>query len=351
MTTDNENRRHEHIYEMQILYKQRPHSDQELADRLGTDRTNIFRIRKLMNEQIGIPIEPDPNQRGRYFIPKDFTISHIPLNRIEAAQLYLAGRRLQQQTRTSQRPVVSALEKLAYALNKPLAERMVRAAEVVLDQEQDPQQEAIFATLVECWLDGIPVRITHRKLHGNAHTYRVHPYQLEPSVWGDGVYLIGHSEYHGKLATFKLTRIEKAVKGTGTFTIPEDFDIHELLNHAWGVWHADEEPQTVTLGFSVYVTPRLRESIWHPQQTLTVYDDGSSQWSAPVAEPREMIPWIRGWGADCEVKEPEWLWKILKREAQELAKLYGVVENEKELFAHFRESDRNRKEPLCVYNK
>ncbi|MBX3053678.1 MAG: CRISPR-associated helicase Cas3' [Caldilineaceae bacterium] len=345
MATDNENRRHEHIHAMQRLYKQRSFSDQELAERLETDRTNVFRIRKLMEEQMGIPIEPDPNQRGKYFIPKEFTISHIPLNRIEAVQLYLAGRRLQQQTRTSQRPVASALEKLAHALNSPLAERMVQAAEVVLAQEQDPQQEAIFATLVECWLDGIPVRITHRKLHGEARTYRVHPYQLEPSVWGDGVYLIGHSEYHGKLATFKMTRIEKAVKGTGTFTIPEDFDIHELLNHAWGVWHADEAPQTVTLRFSRFVTPRVRETIWHPQQTILVHDDGSSEWSAPVAEPKEMIPWVRGWGADVEVKEPDWLWKMLKREAQELAKLYRVVENGKELFAHFRESDRNRKEP------
>lgn len=325
MTTENENRRHEFIDEMQRLYKQSPYSDQELADRLGTDRTNIFRIRKQMNERMGIPIEPDPNQRGRYFIPKEYTISHIPLNRIEAAQLYLAGRRLQQQTRTSQRPVVSALEKLAHALNKPMAEQMVRAAEVVLAQEQDPQQETVFATLVECWLEGIPVRITHRKLHGEARTYRVHPYQLEPSVWGDGTYLIGHSEYHGKLATFKLARIEKAVMGTGSFAIPDNFDIHELLNHAWGVWHADDAPDTVTLRFSAYVTPRVRETIWHPQQTIAVRDDGSSEWSAPVAEPREMLPWVRGWGADCEVVEPDWLWKMVQREAQKLARLYGVT--------------------------
>ncbi len=327
MTRDNENRRHELIHEMQRLYKQRPYSDQELADRLETDRTNIHRIRKVMSKQMGIPIEPDPTQRGRYFIPKEFTISHIPLNRIEAAELYIAGRRLQQQTRTSQRSVASALEKLAHALGKPLAERMVRAAAVVLDQEQDPRQEAIFATLVECWLDGIPVRITHRKLHGEARTYRVHPYQLEPSVWGDGIYLIGHSEWHGKLATFKLARIEKAVKGTGTFTMPDDFDIHELLNHAWGIWHADEEPETVKLRFSRYVTPRVRETLWHPQQTLLVHDDGSSEWSARVAEPREMLPWVRGWGADVEVLEPDWVREELSKTATKLNRQYsGTVE-------------------------
>lgn len=324
MTTEHENRRHELIHEMERLYKQRPYNDQELAKLLDTDRTNIFRIRRMMNEKMGIPIEPDAKQRGHYYIPKAYTISHIPLNRSEAAQLYLAGRRLQQQTRTSQRPVVSAIEKLAQALGKPLAEKMVRAAEVVLTQEQDPQQEAIFATLVECWLDGIPVRITHRRHHGEARTYRVHPYQLEPSVWGDGSYLIGHSEWHGKLATFKLARIEKAVKGTGSFTIPADFDIHDLLNQAWGIWHADEAPQTVKLHFSHQVTPRVRETIWHPQQTLLLLDDGRSEWTAPIAEPREMLPWVRGWGAAVEVIEPDWLREQLAGEVQRMAILYGV---------------------------
>jgi CRISPR-associated endonuclease/helicase Cas3 len=339
MSTENENRRHEFIHEMARLYKQRPYSDQDLADLLDTDRTNIYRIRRMMNEKMGIPIEPDRNQRGHYYIPKEYTISHIPLTRSEATQLYLAGRRLQQQTRTSQRPVASAIEKLAQALGKPLAEKMVRAAEVVLTQEQDPLQEAIFATLVECWLDGIPVRITHRKLHGEPRTYRVHPYQLEPSVWGDGTYLIGHSEWHGKLATFKLARIEKAVKGTGTFTIPADFDIYQLLNHAWGIWHADEEPQTVKLHFSQGVTPRVRETIWHPQQTLLVLDDGSSEWSAPVAEPREMVPWVRGWGAQVEVIEPAWLREELIKEVKRLTRVYAVVEIKPEdnLIAHVRQ--------------
>lgn len=349
MTTENENRRHEFIDEMQRLYKQSPFSDQELADRLGTDRTNIFRIRKLMEEQMGIPIQPDMNKRGRYFIPKEYTISHIPLNRIEAAQLYLAGRRLQQQTRTSQRPVARALEKLALALNKPLAEQMVRAAEVVLAQEQDHQQEAIFATLVDCWLDGIPVRITHRKLHGEARTYRVHPYQLEPSVWGDGTYLIGHSEYHGKLATFKLARIEKVVKGTGSFAIPEGFDIHALLQHAWGIWHADAAPETVVLRFSAYVTPRVRETLWHPQQTIMVHDDGSSQWSASVAEPLEMLPWVRGWGMDCEIVQPTELREEVVTHVKGLIRKYQIPSVGKKMLYHLPYAKTDRKNPGRVH--
>ncbi|MDP1624687.1 MAG: CRISPR-associated helicase Cas3' [bacterium] len=71
-------------------------------------------------------------------------------------------------------------------------------------------------------------------------------------------------------------------------------------------------------------------------------EDGGCLWSAEVAEWREMLPWVRGWGADCEVLEPENLRKSLMREAQELAELYKLVEMKKELIAHIREKDKER---------
>ena len=85
-----------------------------------------------------------------------------------------------------------------------------RAAEVILEQEQDHEQRSVMETLLRGWLEGYRVRIRHRKLHGELRTYTVSPYVLEPAVWGDGVYLIGHSDYHEGLATFKVARIVEA---------------------------------------------------------------------------------------------------------------------------------------------
>jgi CRISPR-associated endonuclease/helicase Cas3 len=51
--------------------------------------------------------------------------------------------------------------------------------------------------------------------------------------------------------------------------------------------------------------------------------DGSLLWRARVAEPQEMLPWIRGWGADVEVVEPEGLRESLTGEARRLAETYG----------------------------
>jgi CRISPR-associated endonuclease/helicase Cas3 len=322
-----EYQRYEFIYDMERLYLQAPFSDEEIGERLGTDRSNVWRIRKIMTEKMAIPIDPHPTERGKWYIHPEYSITHIPFNREQMAALYLAARRLQQQTRTSQLYVVDALEKLAHALRKPLAENLVKAAQYVFAQEQDPQQQQIFATLVQCWLDRLPVRITHRKLHGEPRVYRVHPYQIEPAVWGDGNYLIGYSEYHGKLATFKLSRIEKVVIGTGEFEIPAEFNVYDLLKYAWGVWHADEEPVTVKLRFNKWAVPRLSESIWHPNAIL--HDpaaDGSCEWEVQVAEWREMFSWVKGWGSNVTILEPAEMVEEMKREVRRWVRNYQIVE-------------------------
>ncbi|MBN1813833.1 MAG: WYL domain-containing protein, partial [Anaerolineae bacterium] len=41
------------------------------------------------------------------------------------------------------------------------------------------------------------------------------------------------------------------------------------------------------------------------------------------AEPQEMVPWIRGWGADVEVVGPEAVREQMRGEARRLAATYG----------------------------
>ena len=136
--------------------------------------------------------------------------------------------------------------------------------EVVLEQEEDKKQVEVLERLMEGLLQGFQVRIEHRKLHGKLRTYMVSPYHVEPAVWGDGIYLIGYSEYHNQVATFKVSRIEKATVQPEPFAMPDEFDVQGQLQHAWGIWHADGEPITVRLRFNRYVTPRVMESIWRP---------------------------------------------------------------------------------------
>lgn len=323
---DKEYKRLELLFKMLVHYLDRAYSDVELGIELETHDSNVWRIRRIMADELEIPIQESLEQRGKYFIRKDFQMRYIHFSPTEMAALYLAGRRLQQQTKTSQEHVALALKKLANAMRKPFAENLIKAAQVVTSLEQDAQQERIFSTIIECWLEQVPVRITHRKLHGQQRTYYVEPYQIEPAVWGDGNYLIGKSDYHKGLATFKLARIEKAMKATGSYTIPPDFNVHTLLNYAWGIWHADHERMLVKLHFNKYITPRVYETLWHPQQEIILQEDGSCIWQVRVDEWKEMESWVKGWGSNVKVEEPTELRMAIENEVRRLVKMYQVAD-------------------------
>ncbi len=86
-------------------------------------------------------------------------------------------------------------------------------------------------------------------------------------------------------------------------------------------------PVTVKLRFAPNpgVIRRLEESIWHPLERIEPTEDGGRIWSVEIAEWREMLPWIRGWGADVEVLEPKGTARGAGEEAKRLARVYGVM--------------------------
>ncbi len=68
----------------------------------------------------------------------------------------------------------------------------------------------------------------------------------------------------------------------------------------------------MVLKFHHDVAQRVKETRWHrSEKSPEELSDGSVIWRAWVAEPQEMLPWIRGWGADVEVLEPKELRKAL----------------------------------------
>jgi predicted DNA-binding transcriptional regulator YafY len=72
----------------------------------------------------------------------------------------------------------------------------------------------------------------------------------------------------------------------------------------------------------------VRETRWHPTEQVSVNDDGSLLWCALIAEPREMMPWVRGWGADVEVMEPIELKDEMIKQSLDLFKIYHRGEND-----------------------
>lgn len=338
------------LEELKRLYIQRAYTDMELAEKLGVSRETIFRDRKDLS--LDYPIEQD--EQGRYHIPKNKLISEIKLNLHEALTLYLAGRKASRQTRFHQPHTVNAVEKLAATLRQPMTERLLKSAERVTAQEKNPDKVKIIEIIAQAWVEQRKVRIEYQALGSDGLTrHTISPYLIEPSIWSDSVYVIAQSDFNDQIFAFKMDRILSTVISGETFEIPESFNDEELLKHAWGIWYGNKEPERVKLRFSPAVTRRVKESIWHPLEKVEDTEDGGCLWSVDIAEWREMLPWVRGWGADVEVLEPKELREALEKEVRKMARVYGVSRanmSQTRFFAHRREGeDREEWQPLIEH--
>ncbi len=329
----------ERLTEMKRLYIQRAYSDIDMAKRLGVARETVYRDRIELTAEY--PIEPD--EEGRYRIVRSKLISEIKVSSHEALTLYLAARRTSRQTRFHHPHAASAVEKLAATLRQPMTERLLKTADSLLKQEKDPERIKIIEILTQAWVEQKKVRIRYQGLKSAGVTNHViSPYFIEPSIWSDSVYVIAYSDTFEKVMPFKIDRIDSAVISGEDVVILDNFDEEELLKHAWGIWYGEKKPEPVKLRFTAEVTKRVKESIWHPLEKVDDTDDGGCIWSVDIAEWHEMLPWVRGWGADVEVLEPEGLRNALKREAQELAELYQVMEAQTKqilYYAHSRKGE------------
>lgn len=343
--------RAERLWEMEKLYLVKSYSDMEMGERLGVNRSTAYKDRiLLMNE---VPIVQDSDNRWR--IDRSRYISSIRVDLREALSLYLATRRASQQGRAAQRSTASALEKLATTLRQPMTERLVQAADRILARTSNPEQEKIFETTAQAWVEGLCLRLRYRGLRSStAYADLFAVYLIEPSPWSDSVYLIGRSDHWNDIAVYKLDRIERASLSGEPANVPEDFDEQELLRYAWGIWRSEKPPEPVQLRFAPGVaTRRVKESVWHPLEKVTDTDDGGCLWEAPIAEWQEMLPWIRGWGADCEVLGPVGLVDKLRQDSQRMLALYGNgIQTESPLYQRiWAKTSRDRKQthPLICH--
>lgn len=321
--------------ERYLLAQREPISQAEVARVCGVNRSTINRMLADL-EDFGVPIVQD--DKGRISINRDGYLTHIRLTLDESMAVFLAARLLARYSDKPNPHAVEALLKLGLALEQGIApqigKHITRTSEALRERHGAIQHNYLrtLETLTKAWSMNYKVRIVYRSLRAKRPFEQTFaPYFLEPSAIGYGTYAIGWAETPqrgistGKLRTRKVERIESIVLLNEPFEIPADFDPVKLLAGAWGIWFDEEDqPTPVVLRFSHNVARRVRESKWHPSEH--VEEDahtGDLIWRAEIDEWQEIVPWVRQWGADVEVLEPQELREEIAAESLRLARLYG----------------------------
>lgn len=298
----------------------------EIARRLGVHRSTAARYITELGSLL--PVTEDDN--GLVGINRDSYLSHIRLTIHESLSLYLASRLMADRMDRFNPHAASALRKLGQSLqafSPTIAQHIVAEAEKVEGSRarRDPVYLSVLETLTRGWSEGRMVEVVHHSVHRNADdTYRFAVYLIVPYAVGQTVQAIGECAGEDHLRTLRIDRILQATLTSKPYTIPPDEKIARMLENAWGIWYSDADPVDVVLRFSAHVAHRVRETVWHPSQDLTDLPSGDLIWRAHIAEPREMFPWIRGWGADVEVLAPAELRERIAVEAIAMAELYAV---------------------------
>lgn len=325
-----------------LLTSRIPLSQAEIARRCEVHRSTIGRLVQDMVDD-GIPVRL--TEDGLVYIERSAYLSRIHLKLHEATAVFLACRLLARYSDKPNQHTVAALEKLGAALQgvMPNIGQHIASTSIVLGQRfanEVSEHQRVIERLTEAWAEGRKVRLWYRPLRARKafqHTFA--PYFLEPSAIGYGTYVIGLAEPPGKLRTRKLERIERVELTDEPFVVPSDFNPNALLAGAWGIWfEAEDQPTTVTLRFAAgQASRRMQESQWHPSQRIEIDKESRLLWTAEIDEPQEMLPWIRGWGADCEVLAPAELRDKVIGEMRRQLQLYSVQPAKSpgvELYAH-----------------
>ncbi len=316
----------------------------QIAERLGVNRSTIWKY--LDKDHLPPSIYNDEFDGNKLKLDRSADLTKASFSLHEVMAIHLATRLLATRSDKQNPHAASALRKLGKALerlDKNISAHLLRSADV-MDEDRDfrdPVYLHVLETLTAAWSAGRKVKVQHQMESGRVFDYTLSPYFIEPYAVGQTAHVIGLREPPGKLRTLKIERIRAAEITRDPYTIPADFDPRTLLRDAWGIWTSDQEPVEVVLRFHPRVAMRVRETRWHPSQRIEEQADGHLLWRAQVAEPQEMLPWVRGWGADVMVLEPEPFRKALETEVQQLTKLYGLrlAKLEDVLIAHRRERD------------
>jgi predicted DNA-binding transcriptional regulator YafY len=294
----------------------------ELARNLKVHRSTILRDLPDLPPYIY-------QEDSRLCLDRQSLLVNVRLSLHEATALHLATRLLVTRMDRQNPHAATALRKLAISIEQMaprISEHMHHSADEMESDSRrlDPAYIGVLEKLVLAWAEARKLHIWYRRDDQKISEYTFSPYFIEPYAIGQTIYAIGFCDERNEMRTFKVAHIERAELTQQSYVIPNDFNAQTLFADAWGIWYTDKPPVRVVLRFEAAMAQRVQETSWHRSQKITALPDGRLLWEAQIAEPREMVNWIRGWGAAVEVLEPQELREEMQEEIQRLYQRYSI---------------------------
>jgi predicted DNA-binding transcriptional regulator YafY len=292
----------------------------DLAELLGVYRSTVYRDIEAL-EQTGLPIW---QEEGRVGLLVDRYLAPLRLNIFEALSLFIAARLLSRQSKERDPHVESLMEKLADTLPPPVSRHVLKSAEALRRSPENKEYVRTLESLMRAWVNGQTVRMWYQSAwQDNVKERLFDTYFIEPLEHVYSCYVIGLDHLYGEVRSFKIKRIKRIEITEQNYRIASKFDIFQRWANSWGiVMGVDAPPIQVKLRFTKSIAFMIREAVWHLSQKIQDTEDGGCLLTVTVSDLSEIKLWIRGWGAEVQVLEPQSLRLEVARDAENVRSLY-----------------------------
>jgi len=292
----------------------------DLSKMFGTSRRTIFRDLKEL-QAIGVPYHYDAGTGG-YSIEPDFFLPPVDLNLQEALGLLMLAHKARNQIQLpfNNSALLATLKiennlpaKIRQYCNAALKNISTKAA-AQAPIRQEGGLDKTFAELQKAVVHKNKVLIRYHSLFENKILdIELCPYHLlyNYRAW----YVLGYSDVHKSIRSFKLNRIEELEVSDKRFLGGDKFDLYEYLGRAWSMI-PEGRIYNIKLRFLPKVANNVAEVQWHSTQKVTHNSDGSAIVEFRVDGIGEISWWILGYGDQVQVLAP----KALRNRVLEMAK-------------------------------
>jgi predicted DNA-binding transcriptional regulator YafY len=294
----------------------------DLAKMFGTSRRTIFRDLKELHT-IGVPYHYNA-KTGSYAIDPEFFLPPIDLNLQEALSLLLLVHKASEQI---QLPFKNSALLAALKIENNLPTKIRQYCNTTLQNistRVDPQApskslDKTFAQLQKAVTKKHKVSMRYHSLfEGQIINVELCPYHLmyNRRAW----YVLGLSDLHKSIRTFKLNRIKELKSTEKCFVGGENFDPYDYIGRAWSMI-PEGKIYNIKLRFLPMVANNVTEVQWHNTQKVARNNDDSATIEFRVDGLREITWWILGYGDQVQVLAPKALRNKVLKTAKNMIKL------------------------------
>ena len=301
------------------LQSGRNYTVDELADAFGTSRRTVFRDLQEL-QAIGVPYHYDP-RNGGYTIDPEFFLPPIDLNLQEALSLLMLVHkgRMQMQLPFRHSALIAGLKienNLPAKVREYCNTALKSISTQITAQARLGSLDKMFGQFQKAIMKRLKVNMQYDSLFdGKTVDVELCPYHLlyNQRAW----YVLGYSETHKGIRTFKLNRIKEFAVLDKCFIDGDNFDLGEYFGRAWSMI-PEGRLYTIKLRFLAKVAHNVAEVQWHGTQRTVWNADGSVTLEFRVDGINEISWWVLGYGDQVQVLAPKALRKRIIEAAENM---------------------------------